>query len=466
MIHYIIQIVIFQLLFLIVYDLFFKKESFFKANRIYLILTPILSLLLPLIKISAIQKVIPEQFIITLPEVIIGNPSSETIANTSNSIFTGTTIWVSIWVIGMLINFLFFCFKLYKLYKLKQTGTLSKKGEFNLISLPKTNMAFSYFNTIFLGESLSEVQKESILLHEKVHVNQRHSLDLLFFEILRIISWFNPLVYMYQYRMLTLQEYIADANVVNQKSKAVYYQDLLSQVFQTSTISFINPFFNHSLIKKRIVMLQKIKTNRVKRLKYLLVIPIVFSMLIYTSCSEENEIGKENTTSSISEKIAELSLALEEGNLTVEERNKLLYVLNKNLTKLETKSEVEKFDGDTKNGVPFAKIDKVPTYPGCSGDNEALKSCMTQKISAFVGNEFNTKLANELSLTGRLKIHVQFKINKFGKIEGAKARAPHPALEKEALRIVNSLPTMLPGEQDGKEVAVLYSLPIVFEINE
>jgi len=221
--------------------------------------------------------------------------------------------------------------------------------------------------------------------------------------------------------MVMLQEYIADAFVVNNHNKKDYYQDLLSQVFKTQKISFINPFFNHSLIKKRIIMLQKSKSKKSGRLKYLLIIPAVFTMIIYTSCAQNHKKSADKKE-----------------------------VVNK----------------EQKEEVAFAIIDKAPTYPGCTGDNKALKACMSKKIWEFVGNEFNTKVSKESGITGKQKIVVQFNIDKTGSIANIIAKADHEVLKKEAIRVISNLPQMLPGEHKGKVVAVQYALPIVFEIKE
>ncbi|MCB0464181.1 MAG: energy transducer TonB [Aequorivita sp.] len=116
--------------------------------------------------------------------------------------------------------------------------------------------------------------------------------------------------------------------------------------------------------------------------------------------------------------------------------------------------------------VPFAVIENVPIYPGCENEkgNEAKKKCMSSKISDFINKKFNTDLASDLGLDGRQRIAVQFKIDKNGKVVDVRARAPHPRLEKEAISVVQSLPDMTPGKQRGKPVGVLYSLPIVFDI--
>src|SRR5690606_23050570 len=120
------------------------------------------------------------------------------------------------------------------------------------------NLAFSFFRNIFLGEEIQKDKKRElqIVAHELVHVRQRHSLDLIFFELARIPLWFNPLVYLYQARMAELHEFIADAQVVKAERKE-HFQLLLSQTFQTQNISFVNQFFKGSLIKMRISMMQK-----------------------------------------------------------------------------------------------------------------------------------------------------------------------------------------------------------------
>ncbi|WP_025741000.1 energy transducer TonB [Aquimarina pacifica] len=116
--------------------------------------------------------------------------------------------------------------------------------------------------------------------------------------------------------------------------------------------------------------------------------------------------------------------------------------------------------------VPFAVIENVPVFPGCEkvGGNAAKKKCMSDKVKKFVNRKFNTELGSELGLSGVNRIYVRFKIDRTGNIVGVQARGPHPRLEKEAQRVVKMLPKMTPGKQRGKAVGVLYSLPIVFQV--
>ena len=125
--------------------------------------------------------------------------------------------------------------------------------------------------------------------------------------------------------------------------------------------------------------------------------------------------------------------------------------------------DVEEVEEDIE--VPFAVIENVPIFPGCDrGNNASKRKCMSEKISKFVRKKFNTDLAGDLGLSGRQRISVIFKIDKLGNVVGIRARAPHPRLEKEAVRVISSLPKMKPGKQRGKAVIVPYSLPIVFQV--
>lgn len=118
--------------------------------------------------------------------------------------------------------------------------------------------------------------------------------------------------------------------------------------------------------------------------------------------------------------------------------------------------------------VPFAVIENVPVFPGCEDfdTNEEKKQCMSQKIQQHVNREFNKDLGSELGLSGVNRVIVQFKIDEKGDIVNIQSRAPHPRLEREAARVIQKLPKMTPGKQRGKEVGVMYSLPIVFQVQD
>ncbi|MCB4807572.1 M56 family metallopeptidase [Tamlana sp. 62-3] len=477
MVYYLLQTITFQLCFLLVYDVFLKRETFFNWNRAYLLFTTLLSVFLPFIKIESFKKAVPEQFVVALPEVFLGQ-TNKTI-QLDPVIIKGETTevmslfsWQYLFYLGMLVALILFVFKLYKVIILIKSNPQIKYGKLSLVRLFNSTNAFSFFNYVFLGEQLSQKEKASILRHEMVHVNQKHTLDLLFFELLRIVFWFNPLVYIYQNKLITLHEFIADSQAVKHQGKKDYYQNLLAQVFQTKRISFINPFYKQSLIKKRIVMLQKSKSNQVYLLKYVILIPVVLAMLFFTSCvTGQNENDASN---SITNQIEVLKSLLEEkkGALTQAEKEELLRLIKDvDFSPLENSpwkvsAGVNKVSDSVM--VPFSVVEHVPVFPGCESlnTNEEKRKCFSEKISNFVGENFNTDLGKELGLSGRQRINVIFKIDTEGNIGDIRSRAPHTDLEAEAIRVINKLPKMTPGKQKGKLVKVAYSLPIVFAVTD
>ncbi len=115
--------------------------------------------------------------------------------------------------------------------------------------------------------------------------------------------------------------------------------------------------------------------------------------------------------------------------------------------------------------VPFSIIEEVPVFPGCSGTKKQKKDCLNKRMRRHVQRYFNADLANELGLpAGRKRIYLMFKIDKDGSIVSIQAKAPHPRLKKEAIRIAKKLPKMKPGRQRGKAVRVGYTLPITFNV--
>jgi len=513
MLHYILQTVAFQLIFLVVYDVFLKKETFFNYNRFYLLLSSVLSFLIPFVKIDVFKTIVPQEFVINLPTVILGTSSIEKVQGV---VETTEVVSNSIWSLQLLVFFgIFIAFtitvvKVIKVYKLISKSSKRWKRYFWLVTLKGRKTAFSFFNYICLGDSINETDKHIILNHELIHVKQRHSLDLLFFEILRIVFWFNPLVYIYQSRVSTLHEYIADAESVKNQDKTDYYHNLLTQVFDTKNLSFINTFYKKSLIKKRIIMLSKNKSKQKNVVKYLIILPLVCAMLTYTSCVQE-AIEKENLDLSQYTYTLEINKDMPESIKKIHDSYEAFLKANKDYVSWTTFNSEQKEvtysihskdekvpDGYTKTEVnfkggtsyvaymnfdalsqsqnkdnqvfqneevPYAVIDKIPTYESCEGMTEEQKrKCTSDKISKFVNRNFNIKLAETLNLQGKQRIITAFKIDKEGNITDVRVRAPHTDLKVETERVIKLLPKMIPGEHDGKAVIVPYSLPITFMI--
>ncbi len=111
-------------------------------------------------------------------------------------------------------------------------------------------------------------------------------------------------------------------------------------------------------------------------------------------------------------------------------------------------------------------VEQVPIYPGCESakTNDERRACMSDKLSTLIKKKFDTNIASELGLFGIQKIYVQFKIDQTGKVTEIISRAPSKRLEGEAQRVLMQVPQMVPGKQRHKPVSVMYTLPIVFDV--
>ncbi|MFD2517022.1 M56 family metallopeptidase [Salinimicrobium flavum] len=482
MLHYILQIIAFQLAFLLVYELLLKKETFFSYNRAYLLITPVLAMVLPLLKLEFLQQAIPAEGLVMLPEVFIGGGSEVQNSITSNSIAPEAAQSINWWLLayagGFLFSLGFFFNKFRNLRQLFAHKPVFINAEMKIVEVPGSKLACTFYNTIFLGTDLSEKEREQILSHELVHVKQKHTLDLLFFEVLRIVFWFNPLIYIYQSRISACHEFLADAGVVKNVEKRTYFEQLLNTAFNTEDISFINQFFNHSIIKKRIVMLQKTKSGNLSKIKFLIILPLMLAMLTYVSCSEEPATTQEEQEATAQEKLEQIKAIIEDGTPISGEDNEKIKEILSTISSEDMEESLNESDKvrtqKLKNAtsgmgdVPFAVIEEVPVFPGCESmdSNEGRKQCMTEKITEIVSQNFDTSLGKQLGLTGINRVYVQFKINKEGVVEVMGVRATHPELEEEARRVVNLIPDMTPGKHNGNEVGVLYTIPITFRVGE
>ena len=127
----------------------------------------------------------------------------------------------------------------------------------------------------------------------------------------------------------------------------------------------------------------------------------------------------------------------------------------------ETKSETV-----SSEKVPFMQLDKHPVFQDCTqlSDKNEIMQCTTKSIMTYVSKNFNVKSVSDFAEKGENKIVVRFIIDNTGNIKDVVARAPSKELQQEAVRVIQSIPTMIPGEKDGKKVNVQYSLPINFVI--
>ncbi|WP_235923409.1 M56 family metallopeptidase [Psychroflexus aurantiacus] len=431
---YILDVILFQTCFLVLY-LLFKNETFYAQNRAYLLVTALLSFIIPLLDLSFLAlnfgteessnpAVAQLQSYFMMSEEVNLN-ASVAIPEAQTPIWSLDAVLKLIYLTG--ISFFAIKFSI-GYWKLKQLTTKARFEcyihKVQCYKLEASENAFTFWKSIFVGDKIPETQRAKVVAHELEHARSNHALDLFFTEFLRMLFWLSPAHHWLKRELVLVHELQADAVASKDLNKRDYAQSLLNQAFGTKNLEFSHSFFKHSQLKQRLMMLQKKNSRPQNFLKYLLILPLLGLMLTYTACKDE----------------------------TQEELQKL---------NQETEGTASK-TGD----VPFAVIESVPVFPGCEGlaTNKERKECMSKKISQFVNENFDTGLAKTLELTGVNRVYVQFKIDKTGKIVDVRARAPHPDLQAEGERVISKLPEMQPGKQKGEKVGVLYSLPITFQM--
>jgi TonB family protein len=484
MTSYIIQILFLQVLFLFFYELLFKKETFYKWNRVYLVVSALLAVILPFLRIKALADVVPQNYIYHLPEIVL-NANNELVENSLISAKQSIHIpyLKIIYLIGFSLALLLFLKRFILLIILIKKHKTIKENGYTLVLLEEEKNAFSFLNYIFIHKAYLDNKKLQIIKHELVHIKQKHTWDLLFFELLKILFWFNPAIYIYQRRIAEVHEFLTDDLIIKQVDKRTYFNLLLNEVFSTENIAFTNPFYKYSLIKKRIIMATKNKSKKVRLAKYLLLLPIIAITLIYTSCDTEveNPIETSDTQRKIIFNFEDNSIVLIEDGVekhynreefSTLNREKNFFTDAKIYIRKNIDSELKELTSFSRDEtdytgakkVPFNAVAESPVFPGCE-DARSPKTCFTEMISKHVRDNFNyPQQAKDEGISGR--VYVQFIIDTDGSAKNIKTRGPNQILEDEAKRIINLLPRFTPGKNNGTPVEVTFSLPITFKLAE
>jgi hypothetical protein len=292
--YYLLEANLYLALFYGCYHLLFHKETFYSINRYFLIGATLLAFALPLLQIGYLNRFFQPEYdsLPTGAASPIADEGSDLIKLGISSLY---------WLVAM-----FFSLKLlrdlYQIIALSRTTKRHHDGQVIHIELEKGKSAFSFFNLLFIPANVAG--KETILKHEMVHIRQRHSLDILFFEIIQILSWFNPVSYLIKKDIKLLHEYIADELTTNEEiQKHDYALFLIRNSFGAETKQLSNQIFNPSILKQRINMLNKEKSTGRARLKLLLTLPLVGGMLCTSTMAFTKDYGLldfyPNTISSI-----------------------------------------------------------------------------------------------------------------------------------------------------------------------
>ena len=262
-------------LFLLCYVLFLRKEKYHQLNRAYLLFSLMFSSLLPFIRFS-----IPEQPLMSNTQIFL-----TTVTNTSTFSF-GTTLYMA----GTLIFFILFLLKLFKVLRQIIGKHYNEMNGLKVIDNSEQKAPFSFFHYVVVDSAAFDPDElDLVLRHELAHARQRHTLDLLFVEVIGVVCWFNPFVWVYRFALKSLHEYAADAAVINSNVPRNTYLDfILKQIRQQNRLAPVHSFSAWA-IKSRIRMMScvggdaKFCVSTTRWLRYFSVIPIVALLVVGNS---------------------------------------------------------------------------------------------------------------------------------------------------------------------------------------
>lgn len=298
--HYLVQVNLYLVLFYGFYRLLLSNETFYNLNRTYLVGSAVLSFGIPFwysdyIQSFFITQQVNEVFYTVLSPAVFGAKASAenpfTWYDLLKAFYGFCTIFLSI---KLIFNFL-------------QLKRILENSE----NYSKFGVGFSFFNFVFVDKDLQK--HEVVMEHEYVHIKQLHSADVILFEVIAVLCWFNPVVYFYKKSVKNIHEFIADDIASRlEASKADYAMLLFSQQFGLNPHQLTNQFIDKSTLKRRIEMLHKPRSRKIALLKYGFTAPLFALMLVIASASiaKNNGIKKvEKIVASTAEMpITELSI--------------------------------------------------------------------------------------------------------------------------------------------------------------
>ena len=264
------------------YKFFLEKESIHTFKRFYLLGSIVVSILIPWITFIS-YTALPETFSNAFVIENIGANASETEVTTSH---LSSILW-TLYGIGVAI----FSYKFFRnitnlVIKIRQNPKL-KLGHITNVLLSKEVTPHTFFSYIFLNKQRFESNEipNEVLLHEKMHAIQKHSIDVLFIEFIQVIFWFNPLVYLLKHAMKLNHEFLADQAVLNNGIPPTYYQNLILE-FSSNPAPQLANSINYSSIKKRITVMKTETSKRSTLLRTFVLLPLL-ALLIFGFSSRE-----------------------------------------------------------------------------------------------------------------------------------------------------------------------------------
>lgn len=389
----------------LIYWIFLRRDTFFQLNRIFLIFTGFLSLVVPVLPFERIMYEPVSSLVVLLRTVMInpGNIQGKEIGN-----IPGFSILTLIYFTGVIIASTRFLGRIIQLFFLVHYSETRRENGHRLVFLDRNFSPFSFFNLIFIHEkSIVQGDLGSILAHERIHIKQVHTLDILLAELLIIVQWFNPFAWLISRELKRIHEFLADEGVIREGIPLPDYQQLVLNETMGIQVNNLTNNFTVSHVKNRIIMMTKKRSGNWSKSKALLALPVIIATGLFFSASTN--------------------------------------ILNNRQNKIKTESP--------KRAV--SALDEQPSYPG--GE---------KAMFAFILE--NIKYPEEAKKFGAVgKVFITFNIETDGRLSDVKIlRGFDKDCDVEALRVVKLMPKWNPGKKNGNAVKTNFVLPIKFALDK
>ena len=421
-----------------VYFLVLRNLASFTFNRFYLVSAIVGSLLIPFINIE-----IPSEYSFFLPvyqlQTVFVSASGTTAENQHS-------IQYYLMFLFCIVSFVFLINYLWHLACIIIKIRNNKREKSNGIFLIETNRneAFSFFYFIFLYKQLTTAEKQHILFHEQIHARQWHSLDKLLVELWLVVQWFNPFAWLVRKELSALHEYAVDRAILQHGHNRIDYQEiLLNKLFGTSNVRFIQ-YFNHSLLKKRIMMMSK--NNEEKSVRPRLLLAGTLALAIVAGFSFKSVI-QQNVVN----------------NIAINDSTK--------------NSKVQNVQTLPPPPPPVPKKSEMapppPPPPPSAAHYDGEVFVVVENIAKFQNgdvNDFRLWVQKNIKYPAEAKAKklegkeiAQFIIDPNGKlVDVTIVRGVDPILDNEVVRILFQSPSWTPATQGGKKVAQQFIIPVNF----
>jgi beta-lactamase regulating signal transducer with metallopeptidase domain len=264
------------------YRLFLQRLTFYNCNRWYLLGYTLLAFFIPFIDISPVleQNQLSGNSLIEWVPMISNSQVTEINPVNTQSLFTAWDMISFVMLTGMSIMLVRLLVQFISFRRMMRKAEFISGSDMKIFHVDENIIPFSFGNSIFINPRLhSETELQEIIRHEFVHVKQVHSIDIIWGELLCLLNWYNPCAWLLKRSIRQNLEFIADRKVLENGIAKKEYQYLLMKVMGNNQYSIANQF-NFSSLKKRIAMMNKLKSARLNLVKFLFILPVVGIILV------------------------------------------------------------------------------------------------------------------------------------------------------------------------------------------